>query len=244
MSQNYPPGYPPPYQQPGYAAPGYGPQGYPVPGGPVQPARTGQRRALGFGVAGFAVAALIAVILCATGVMPVRGSGTSVDSSAISLPTKLGSYVRYQDARPNQVAKARRAVAAQRKSDRKTAAALSKAYDGAGVAVQTYENGETRGRFSVWVVRASTPGLVVAYSDAKAQGFASPLREVKVLSGVQCIVDHPQGRSIEEGPDKGIARACQRSADGLTVQVRDGSAAFHDPAQAAAMVNRVWDALN
>jgi hypothetical protein len=260
MNPNEPPGYPPPherpayappYQQPGYPAPDYGPPqpvypaqpGYAAPAAPPQ-VRPGSRRALGFGLVGFAVAAIIAVILCATGVMPVRGSGSSVDSSALSLPTKLGKFVRYQDAKLSQGAKVKSTVAYRKRADRKTAQALSRAYDGAGTAVQTYTNQDLLTTFSVWAVRASSPGLVETYVDPKFVGLAAAPEAVKRFGAVECVIVQTISVPAGQKPKGGMAILCQRSRKGLTVSLHigDGDLA-QQPQRVVALVNQVWKSL-
>lgn len=258
------PGYPQQYPaQPGYPQQQYpapqaypqqqypAPQDYPPPGPPAQPypaagppagPAPGRRRTLMAGVGGFALAALVAVALCLTGVMPVRASSGGVDTTAIELPSRVGEFVRVQDAGPGHEPREKQLLTRRVKTDRKTADALSAAYDGAAAAVQTYA-GETHLAFAVWAVRASSPGLVVVYTDAKDMGLAAPLHEVAHFGAVQCIVDHTELVPAGEEPEPGTARLCQRTADVLTVSIHPSDEMNGKPERLAHVLNQVWAEL-
>lgn len=199
---------------------------------------------------GFVLAAVIALVLWATGVFDSGSSDGGSSDASISLPAKVGSYVRFQDVTLNKQPRAKAVVANNEQSDARTAAALSRAYGGAGAAVQTYADQKLATTFTVWAVRARTPDPVVGYEDAKFLGLAVATDTVQHIGPVTCQL-HNNATPAGKLPAKDAATVvlCQRTSESLTVVVRNVSgvgtpALNNSPNGVAAVVDQVWDAVD
>lgn len=201
-------------------------------------------------LAGFVLAAVIAIVLWVTGVFDSSDSDSGGSDASISLPTKVGSYVRFQDVTLNKQARLKPSVTADEHSAQRTAVALSQAYGGAGAAVQTYADQKLATTFTVWVVRAHTPDPVVGYEDPKFQGLAVAADTVQRVGPVSCqLHNSPTPAGKTPAKDSTIVVLCQRTSGSLTVVVRNvggvgTSGLIHSPDGVAAIVDQVWDAVD
>lgn len=223
-------------QRPGYAS-------------AEQPAvRAAPGRTLLAAVAGFVVAAAIAVALIASGVFdsdPDENRTTATSSRPITLPERLGDFVRYADVPLNKQAIARRNVQLQKQSTDATAHDLSVAYGDAPAAVETYADSQLRTIFTVWAVRAATPPPVVFHAVPELTGLAQQQDVVQAYGDTYCEL-HPI-RQVAAGqtppPNNQFVSLCQRSDGHLTVAIHAGGStgAFAHPAQIAALVDQLWN---
>jgi hypothetical protein len=216
-----------------------------MPKSPVQ-AGTPRGPLVGAAAGGFVLAAVLALVLGLLGWWPGSASGGSGSSAALSLPASVGDYRRFADIPKNKEAGAATAVRNAVQNDADTAAALSKAHDGAGAAVQTYGNDKLDGFFSVWAVRDASPDLVVRVQDADFLGLEMPSRQVEQFGKVSCIVSYdsiPKGQPVRE--DATHTEQCQRSDGGLTVTVISPTPEIgNEPQAVVALVDQVWGALH
>lgn len=191
---------------------------------------------------GFVLALVLALALGLAGWWPGSAAGGSPSSAAVSLPARLGGYTRFADIPKNQVPQAASAVRNANVGDATTTAALSAAYRGAGAAVRTYGDDDLLTFFSVWVVRAGSPGLVVRFQDAEFLGLAVASRRVEDFGEVSCIVSYDpviKGQPVREQATH--TEQCQRSDAGMTVTVIAPTQDLaHRPREVAALVNQVW----
>jgi hypothetical protein len=222
-----------------------------VPAAPSTASGADSRRPLFLaGAAGFALAAVIAIVLAVAGVLPGDDdSGTGgTSSAAIALPKTLGTFVRFADVKLNKSARAAKSVANEKNSDAKTASALSAAYDGAGAAVQVYADQKLVTTLAAWAVRGPTPRPMVPYVDAKYLGLALPPHEIKKVGSSYCSISTIQQTPAGQKPPAHATHTdyCQRSSDSLTVTVYAyGDSPFSQhPDQVVRLVDRVWSSVS
>jgi hypothetical protein len=218
------------------------------PAHPHQPAvNTPRARTLFAGAAGFVLAAIIAVALIAGGVIGSDSDNdatTGTSTRPITLPERLGDFVRYADVPVNKQAVAQRNVQLQKQSTDATAHDLSVAYGGAPAAVETYADNQLRTVFTVWAVRAYTPPPVVFHALSELTGLAQQQDVVQRYGETYCEL-HPI-QQVAAGqtppPNNQFAGLCQRSDRQLTVTIHAGGSTgpFAHPAQIAALVDQVW----
>jgi hypothetical protein len=97
----------------------------------------------------------------------------------------------------------------------------------------------------LFVVRANTPQPFMPYENLKELGESVPLYEVKQFGDVQCLVNNTQPEASGPEPtDSVVTSLCQRSANGLTVQVRANGDIEHHPDQVATLVDDAWSSVS
>lgn len=226
--------------------------GYPAfPSPPAPPPRPSRGPLVLAALAGALVAAVVAAILVATGAVGDSGSGSGVggSSEAITLPATVSGYQTFEAAltKSSSGGRAQQVIDEQRKVDAATAAALSKAHDGAGATTRSYASADLQTLLAVWAVRAPTPAPVVPYADAKYLRLAQPPRYVTTFGHSSCLINTqptPEGQTPPK--DATIVSLCQRSSDTLTITVvlTGGGGLASDPAKVAAIVDEVWNAVS
>ncbi|MFF8812692.1 hypothetical protein [Streptomyces pactum] len=174
-------------------------------------------------------------------------TGPDRPSAAPRLPDKLGMYPRFGDAAGAVSHEgAERTARRVAEADERSATSLSAAYGGAPAAVQTYTDQEMTGQLMLTAVRAGSPEPFAPYEDAAALGLAEPTREVVRVGEVACVVhNQPVPARRKPGPETVNVEFCQRTEDGLTVQVRGVTAEVRTrPEDVAALVEEAWSALD
>jgi hypothetical protein len=185
-----------------------------------------------------AVGAVVAVLL-----WPLAGSASRV---ALSPPSHLGAYVRFQDAPRNKRGPGLKLAKRQQTWDRRTAALLSRAYGGATATAQRYTNQGLDNSFQLLAVGAPSPRLFAPYEDAAFLGLARPPSEVLTLGTVDCLVQNePTARGGTPPPTSVHIVTCQRLDKHLTVQVTRVSGDLgNDPAAVSKLVDQAWSELS
>ncbi|GAA2682424.1 hypothetical protein [Streptomyces lunalinharesii] len=234
----------------------FGAPGHPAdtdrPHSPAQPDRPAAPRALWTrpwapGLAGLVVgaAAVGATWLTLADGDDAGGSGVGrTSTSTVTLPAAVGAFVEFQGAAHRSgnrgADQTARRIAT---SDAQSTSLLSRAYGGAGAAVRTYaQPADLSVTFMVGVVRGGSPAPFVPYQDAAALGLVRPMREVRTVGGVACVlVNQPTPAGQTPRPDSVTVDHCQRTKEGLTVTVGNISGDLHNsPDQVAALVEDVW----
>jgi hypothetical protein len=175
-------------------------------------------------------------------VWPLAGSA---GGAALSPPSRLGDYVRFQDARSNKSGSGLKLAKRQQVWDRRTAAVLSRAYGGAAAAAQRYTNQGLDNFFLLLAVRASSPRLFAPYEDAEYLGLARPSSEVLTRGAVDCLVQNePTARGGSPPPTSVHVVTCQRSDKHLTVQITRVSGDLGNATAAVSnLVEQAWREL-
>jgi hypothetical protein len=224
--------------------PGQYPPGGAYPPTPPPAAGRADSRVVMAALIGFGFAAVIAIVLASFGALPTRTVGPS--GASLTLPAKVGQFTRLVDNAHLQHGKGAQQIPVTRASDRQTAQALSNAHQGAGAAVQTYANTSLQTEVQLWAVRAQTPTPVVRIQNAKFEGLAEPLTEVKTFGAVACTLNNqPEPRGHPEKASDVFVVSCQRTSASLTVSIVLGGtgAIVHDPQRVVKLVNQVWPKL-
>jgi hypothetical protein len=197
--------------------------------------------------AGFVLAALIALVLALTGVLPGKDEA-GASAASISLPRSFAGHVALSmttqaQANPNTT---RALNAYDRYYATHTGAALRTAYHGAGAAVFVYYGRTDLSILRVWVVRAHTPPPVLPYQDPRYLGLAAPVREVMRIGQVYCDVQRQPVPAGKQVPTEGVyVGSCQRTSSSLTVWIMPGGSeqVGHHPGAIARLVNQMWNAV-
>jgi hypothetical protein len=219
-------------------------------GGPPRPPQakpqTSSRFLLGV-IAGVLAAAIVAVVLYFLGALPSKDNADHTSTASISLPAAVGTFVRFEDASPNQNARAKKSVAYSEKVDQRSATALSSAYGGAGAAQQTYADDTLGSTFTVRAVRAATPQPFVGYQDPSYLGLATAPTEVRTYGPVRCLIAYSPPTPAASTPPASsvLTQSCQRTSGKLTVILSATGAGelSHQPERCAALVDEVWAKL-
>ena len=209
-------------------------------------------------VAGLVIAVVVDGVLVATKALHFGSTTASVNTAPISLPASLPGY---QDLLAASSAKAgaslsadKKATLIQKQKDNQTKvksltiAAYQQAYGGAAVDAHTYSDADLMHFVTVIAVRAKAPGLTLGpVSDPAYLGLAVSQQQVVRSGEVDCemvqTMSVPAGQTPE--PKNVIYPVCQRTADGLTVQVFGGSMQGAEGQQTMiALVNDAWAAVN
>ncbi|MFJ9855489.1 hypothetical protein [Streptomyces sp. NPDC101150] len=120
------------------------------------------------------------------------------------------------------------------------------AYGAAPAAVATYANAGLSEIFVLTVVRAVSPHPFTPYQNAAQLGLAKPAREVVPVGEVACLVhNRPTAVGKRPGPETVTVESCQRTGEGLTVQIRSVTGDIHSsPERIAALVGKAWSGLS
>jgi hypothetical protein len=196
------------------------------------------------GVVGLVVGALVVGLpwlLSSSG----GGGGLGGSSGAITAPGSLGSLKSLHEASV-QVGGDKGAANADRQAadDVRSAKLMSTAYGGAAATVAHYADEELDDIVALSVVRADSPEPFVQYQNLKELAEAVPQNELVRTGDVACLVFNAD--FVKSGPeptDGVMTTLCQRTGNGLTVQVRPSGDIQHHPDQVAALVDNAWDAV-
>ena len=229
--------------QPGTGRPGWQPAGPPPPYGnlptpppgppPVPPSGQGassKKSRAGFllGLAGgVVVAVVVGLVLALTGVLHFGSKGqdeaAAVDTTPVTMPDTLGGLRQASavvgEKSPEQGAKT---IERYQATAARTAEAYSAAYGGAAAGVQVYADDNLETIPTVIAVRAPSPRMTNGVvSDPADLGLAALPQQVKQFGDVDCLIVQqqtaPAGQEID--PENERTTSCQRTGDGLTVQV-------------------------
>jgi hypothetical protein len=216
------------------------PQYQPVPPAPPAPPRIGTV-AIVTGVIGLVVGALgVGLPWLLSG-----GSGLGGSSSSITAPGSLGNLKSLHDASV-QVAGDKGAANAQRQAadDAQSAKLLSTAYSGAAATVAHYADGQLEDIVALFAVRAESPEPFVQYENLKELEEGVPQNQLVRVGDVACVVYNSQFVKSGPEPTEGVlTNLCQRSGNGMTVQIRPSGDLQHHPDQVAALVDDAWAAV-
>ncbi|MET7696593.1 hypothetical protein [Streptomyces sp. NPDC005485] len=177
-----------------------------------------------------------------------QGALTGGSTAALSAPEKLGEFL-HQDA----AAKALRKDGSADKNakqfataDRRSTGLLSTAYGGAPAVVQSFADRKFENLFQLTAVRARSPRPFVAYQDPVQLGLVVAPNKLSSFRKVDCVIyNDPTNSGGTPASDSVHVISCQRTADGLTVQIRQVSGDVgHDPQQVAGLVDQAWTALS
>ncbi|HVV17799.1 MAG TPA: hypothetical protein VHF06_00080 [Pseudonocardiaceae bacterium] len=177
---------------------------------------------------------------------PVPPGGGLGGSSSITTPNTIGSLSTLHDASAKMgndkaTANAQRVAA----DDAQSAQLLSRAYGGAAATVVHYADGQLANMAVLLVVRADSPEPYERYENLKELGLSVPQREVQHLGDVVCDVVNTVTVTSGQEPADGVqTAACQRTGDGLTVQVRPIGDIAHHPDEVAALVDDAWSGVH
>ncbi|MCK7624305.1 hypothetical protein MUU72_14540 [Streptomyces sp. RS10V-4] len=174
------------------------------------------------------------------------GAGLGRSAGDLSLPASLGKYVPFKDAAQRNGGNASQAIQRTTKTEEQTTKLLSTAYGGAPAAVRTLAEPGLETFFMVNAVRARTPEPFTPYEDVTTLGLVRPMREVVRVGGATCLVaNQPTPTGQQPRPDAVSVDYCQRTADGLTVQIRGISGGLRNsPQQVAELLDEAWSALS
>jgi len=223
---------------------------------PPSGGRPGSRLGLGLAL-GVVLTVAVGAVLYATDVINFKAteSASVVDTAAPTLPDRLGAVVLRSTAldsladkgKPEQIAAQKERAATE---DAATAAALSKAYGGAGATVRSYADTDLLTFVNATAVRADSPRLFVPREVSAADLGLAINRENIVTDGeVDCLTVQVQTTVAGKTPDPAntVVSVCQRTASGLTVRVYPSGGQDNDDedrvATAVAMTNELWDAV-
>lgn len=213
---------------------------------PTADASPSPRRTVLAAAAGFVLAAVIALVLALTGVLPGK-SEAKPSGASIDLPRTFAGHVPVSMTAPALAnPKQRRFLAANdRYFTTHTSQALRSAYQGAGAAVsEYYADNDLNRSLVVWAVRAHSPPPVVPYSNPRYLGLAAPLRQVVRIGPVYCDVRRAPVTAGRQVPPKDVfVSSCQRTSASLTVWVIPSGSedVSHRPAGVAMLVDRMWN---
>ncbi|KUJ65074.1 hypothetical protein ACZ90_51690 [Streptomyces albus subsp. albus] len=175
------------------------------------------------------------------------GSGLPRSSGPLTPPAKLGAYDSYtQAAHATGQKGADKNAEKLAEMDAKSAELLSQAYGGAKTMVARYADADLDDSVQLVVVRASSPDPFVPYEDAAYLGLAKPNREVVRIGKVACTVyNQPTNAGQRPTPESVNVELCQRTGDGLTVQVRMGGGDLRNhPDRIAELVETAWSQVS
>ena len=177
------------------------------------------------------------------------GSG-EVSTGAIELPDEIGgmkSLVAEVEAQNPSAKTVESQTENQEHIASETAAAYSKAFDGAATAYRAYADPKLLKMPYVIAVRAEAPGMTIGpVEDPKYLGLAKPEREVQSVGEVECQIvwSPPVTEGNQPDPESELTTNCQRSGSGASVFV--GSAGYTGPnglKSLAGFTEAAWEAV-
>ncbi|MDX3228763.1 hypothetical protein [Streptomyces sp. ME19-01-6] len=175
------------------------------------------------------------------------GFGGGGGRGELSAPAKLdGLRPLAEIQRSNGVAKAEKNADGITKDERKSGERLSEAYGGAAAVMKQYADGDGQTTVTLTAVRSRSPEPYVTYVDPKRLGLVKPLEELKTFGDVSCVLyNQPTNAGSEPAADSVHVTYCQRTGDGLTVQIRPaGSGVANRPEKVADIVNAAWSEMS
>ncbi|MEU5612163.1 hypothetical protein AB0H03_26125 [Streptomyces sparsogenes] len=249
MTEQYPPTPPQPAGVPSPPGP---PPAFPAapaaPAAPSRPGRFSPRHPLVSGVIGLVVGlALVGIPVLLSDDDGGGGFGGGGGGAELAAPAKLGGLRPFADIqRESGANKAGELADGLVVEDRKSGERLSEAYGGAAAVVKRYADDDVQTTVTLAAVRARSPEPYVPYEDAERLAVAAPPDELKVIGDVSCVLyNSPTPAGSEPAADSVRVTYCQRTGDGLTVQIRPvGTGLANRPAKVADLVENAWSALN
>ncbi|MGY0057250.1 hypothetical protein ACWY4P_11895 [Streptomyces sp. LZ34] len=175
------------------------------------------------------------------------GFGGGGGSGELSAPAKLDGLRPFAEIqRAAGVPKAEEMADAITKEDRKSGERLSEAYGGAAAVVQRYADSDVQTTVTLVAVRGRSPQPYVPYQDPKRLGLAKPQDELKTFGDVSCVLyNQPTAAGSKPTADSVHVSYCQRTGDGLTVQVRTlGGGVANQPDKVADLTEKAWSELS
>lgn len=175
------------------------------------------------------------------------GFGGGGGGGELSAPAKLGGLRPLADLqRSAPTPKAKEMADAITKEEGKSGERLSEAYGGAAAVVKQYADDDVQTTVTLVAVRSRSPKPYVPYEDAKRLALAAPTDELKVIGDVSCVLyNQPTPEGSKPTAESVHVTLCQRTGDGLTVQIRPGgSGVANQPEKVAALVETAWSALS
>lgn len=175
------------------------------------------------------------------------GFGGGGGGAELSAPAKLDGLRPLADLqRSAPTAKAKEMADRIAEEEGKSGERLSEAYGGAAAVMRQYADEEIQTTATLVAVRSRSPKPYVPYVDPKRLGLAKPQDELKTIGDVSCVLyNQPTPEGSAPTADSVHVTYCQRTGDGLTVQVRTvGSGVANKPAKVAALVESAWSALS
>ncbi|WP_052433410.1 hypothetical protein [Streptacidiphilus carbonis] len=112
--------------------------------------------------------------------------------------------------------------------------------------MRSYADKTEENFFDLRAVRSDSPEPYVPYEDPADTGSAVPYDQLLAYGHVSCVVINAfTAAGRKPAPDSVTTSYCQRSADGLTVQLRmHGGPLIHHPDQVAVLVDQAWSDLS
>ncbi len=175
------------------------------------------------------------------------GFGGGGDGGKLSAPAKLDRLRPLADLqRSASMSKAKELADAITKEEGKSGERLSEAYGGAAAVVRQYADQQFQTTATLIAVRSRSPEPYVPYVDPKRLGLVKPQDELKTIGDVSCVLyNQPTPAGSEPTADSVRVSYCQRTGDGLTVQIRTvGGGEANQPDKVAAMVEAAWSELS
>ncbi|MEU1664815.1 hypothetical protein ABZ547_14570 [Streptomyces sparsogenes] len=249
MTEQYPPTPPQPAGVPSQPGP---PPAFPaapaVPAAPSRPGRFSPRHPLVSGVIGLVLGlALVGIPVLLSDDDGGGGFGGGGGGAELAAPAKLGGLRPFADIqRESGANKAGEMADGLVKEDRKSGERLSEAYGGAAAVVKRYADDDVQTVVTLAAVRSRSPKPYVPYEDRERLALAVPPDQLKVIGDVSCVLyNQPTPAGSKPTTESVNVTYCQRTGDGLTVQIRPGGGDLaHQPTKVADIVEKAWSALN
>ncbi|MFI1847374.1 hypothetical protein [Streptomyces sp. NPDC020480] len=175
------------------------------------------------------------------------GFGGGGGGGELSAPAKLDGLRPLVDAqRESNGAKGEKTAEQLAEEARLSGERVSKAYGGAAAVVKQYVDKDFQTTATLIAVRSRAPEPYVLYVDPKRLALAKAPDELKTIGDVSCVLyNQPTMEGSEPTADSVHVTYCQRTGDGLTVQVRTaGSGVSNRPDKVADLVEEAWSALS
>jgi hypothetical protein len=198
--------------------------------------------------------AVVALAGCGGGGSGDGGStgsgGGEVSNAAIELPAEIDGYaemVKAIEAKKSPAPLVKSQTKNQAETAELTAAAYTKAYDGASAAYRQYADPELLKMPYVIAVRAEAPGMVIGpVYDPKFLGLENAEREVVAVGEVECQVNWspPTPTGTKPDPSSELTSNCQKVGSGVSVFV--GSVGYEGPGglkELASFTEAAWKAI-
>jgi hypothetical protein len=175
------------------------------------------------------------------------GFGGGGGGGELSAPAKLDGLRPFADVqRAAGVPKAKEMADGIAKEERKSGERLSEAYGGAAAVVKQYADDDVETTVTLVAVRSRSPKPYVPYEDPERLALAVPPDELKVIGDVSCVLyNQPTAAGSKPTAESVHVTLCQRTGDGLTVQIRPGgSGVANQPEKVASLVEEAWSQLS
>lgn len=175
------------------------------------------------------------------------GFGGGGGDAKLSAPAKLDGLRPFAEIQSESgVPKAKDMADAITEEDRKSGERLSEAYGGAAAVVKRYADDGVLTTATLVAVRSRSPKPYVPDQDPKRLGLEKPQDELKTIGDVSCVLyNEPTAAGSEPRKESVHVTYCQRTGDGLTVQIRPvGSGMANQPEKVAALVEKAWSELS